>query len=102
MIELLKKFDLMQDESIPGDFHSMYVEVHVDLEDGASHTAICRGPRGSWGVPMKDSDHQAKLADCLHYALPEAAGVTLLEKLDRLDTLDAQNIEAVIALMAAG
>lgn len=101
MVGLLDKFDLVQDESIPGDFHSMYVEVHVDLEGGASHTAVCRGPRGSWGAPMQDSDHQAKLGDCLQYAMPEATGIALLEQLDRLDTLDAQEIESVIAMMSA-
>ena len=101
MVELLSKFELRQDEAIHGDFHSMYVEVHVDLEDGTSRSAVCRGPRGSWNAPMDDTDHQEKLRDCLQYALPEAAGVTLLEQLDRLDALDARGVGSIIALMSA-
>ena len=101
MVELLNKFELRQDKAIHGDFHSMYVEVHVDLDDGASLNAVCRGPRGSWNAPMDDADHQAKLKDCLQYALPEAASVTLLEQLDQIDTLDARGVGSVIALMSA-
>lgn len=102
MVDLLNKFELRQDDSIKGDFHSMYVEVHVDLEDGTSRSAVCRGPRGSWNAPMDATDHQAKLRDCLQYALPEAAGLKLLELLDRLDALDAREVESVIALMNGG
>lgn len=102
MVDLLDKFELRQDEAIHGDFHSMYVEVHVDLEDGSSRSALCRGPRGSWNAPMDDADHQEKLRDCLQYALPEAAGVTLLEQLDRLEALDARAIQSVIELMDGG
>lgn len=101
MVELLNKFELRQDKAIHGDFHSMYVEVHVDLEDGTSLNAVCRGPRGSWNAPMDDADHQEKLRDCLQYALPEAAGVTVLEQLDRLDALDARGVGSIIALMSA-
>lgn len=101
MVDLLNKFELRQDESIKGDFHSMYVEVEVELADGSRHGTVCRGPRGSWNAPMEDSDHQAKLRDCLQYALPEATGVKLLEQLDRLDELDAQAVASVIALMSA-
>ena len=101
MVEMLGKIELVQDESIPGDFHSMHVEVQVELDDGTSHTAICRAPRGSWGVPMKAGEHQAKLRDCLKYALAEKDSETLLELLNRLDELDAQAIQSLLTLMSA-
>ncbi len=99
MVEMLGKIELVQDESIPGDFHSMHVEVRVELDDGNSHTAICRAPRGSWGVQMEAGEHQAKLRDCLKYALPEKDSATLLELLDRLDELDAQATESLLTYL---
>ncbi len=102
MIELLQKFDLRQDAAIPGDFHSMYVEVEVELEGGARHKAVCCGPRGSWGAPMEERDHQAKLDDCLQHGLPGKDGAALLAQLNRLDELDAVELQSVIRLMAGG
>lgn len=100
MVDLLQKFELRQDASIPGDFHSMYVEVEVELADGARHKAVCRGPRGSWGAPMDERDHQAKLDDCLQHGLPGKDGAALLGQLDRLDELDADNLQSVVKLMS--
>jgi aconitate decarboxylase len=100
MVELLNKFELRQDETIKGDFHSMYVEVAVELADGSTHNTICRGPRGSWNSPMDESDHEENLRDCLNYGLPGAAGEQLIAQLNRLETLDAPAIKAVIGLMS--
>lgn len=101
MVDLLSKFELRQDESIKGDFHSMHVEVEVELEDGSKHGAVCNGPRGSWNAPMDESDHEEKLRDCLNYGLPGAAGEKLIEQLNRLETLEAQAVRSVIASMSA-
>ncbi len=101
IVGLLDKFELQQDATIPGDFHAMHVTVEAELEDGTRHTAICRGPRGSWGVPMDERDHQAKLDDCLQHGLPGKNGVALLERLSRLDELDAREFQAVVKLMSA-
>ena len=101
MVELLSRFELRQDEAIKGDFHSMYVEVEVELEDGSRHKTTCNAPRGSWGAPMADGEHRAKLDDCLRYALPEAAAAKLLAELDRMETLDAGGIAALIRLIAS-
>ena len=101
MVALLDKFELRQDEAIKGDFHSMYVEVEVELEDGSRNKTICKAPRGSWGAPMADGEHQAKLDDCLRYALPDATAAKLLAELDRLETLDARGISALIKLIAS-
>ncbi len=99
MVELLEKIELVQDEFIPGDFHKMHVQVQVELEDGATHTVVCRAPRGSWGVEMAVGEHEAKLQDCLKYALFETDGVALLELLERLDTLDAPGVQSLLSLM---
>ena len=100
MVDLLKRIELTQDERIPGDFHSMHVTVEVDLESGATHGTTCRAPRGSWGVEMMPGEHEAKLTDCLRHAgFDDAAGERLLAGLDALDTLDADGVESLTALM---
>ena len=102
MVELLEKIELVQDESIPGDLHGMRVEVQVDLDDGTSHSTICRAPRGSWGVKMEPCEHQAKLNDCLSGILSKDNGEQLLERLDRLDALDPDAVQSLVALLAWG
>ena len=82
-----------------GDFHKMRVEVQVELDDGTTHTVICKAPRGSWGVKMAPGEHEAKLQDCLKYVMPEKNGTALIEQLDRLDTLDAHGVQSLLALM---
>jgi aconitate decarboxylase len=100
MVDLLGKIQLRQEESIPGDFHSMHVTVEVELQSGATHSATCRAPRGSWGVHMAPGEHEAKLTDCLaHAGLEGAASEKLLALLDTLDTLDAAGVESLLALM---
>ena len=101
MVDLLGKIELRQDESIPGDFHSMHVTVEVELRSGATHSTTCGAPRGSWGVRMAPGEHEAKLADCLKHARVEAAATEkLLALLDTLDTLDAAGVESLLAQIA--
>lgn len=101
MVEMLTKIELVQDESIPGDFHSMHVKVQVDLVDGTTHAAVCRAPRGSWGVSMEPHEHEEKLRDCLQHApLTEEGSATLISSLDRLDELDADAIESLVTVIS--
>lgn len=96
MVAILEKFEIEQDASIPGDFHSMRVEVEVELDDGTVHSAVCRGPRGSWGFPMEDGDHEVKLRDCLEHAFPGRDVESLLDPLNRLEALDAQGVQSFV------
>jgi len=100
MEALLGKITLVQDESIPGDFHHMHVDVDVELDDGARAKAVCRAPRGSWGAPLAPGEHRGKLEDCLSRALPSAQLGSLIDGLDRMETLDAKSVAALVALMA--
>jgi 2-methylcitrate dehydratase PrpD len=102
MVDLLAKTEITQDETIQGDFHHMWVKVAVELEDGTRHESICRGPRGSWGAPpMTDADHREKLQDCLIRALPQPRIDELLGLLDRLDELDAAEVQKVTTLIGS-
>ncbi len=100
MEALLGKITLVQDESIPGDFHHMHIGIEVELVDGTHLAAICRAPRGSWGVPLAPGEHRGKLEDCLARALPPARAEQLIDGLDRLEKLDAPGVAKLVALIA--
>lgn len=100
MEDMLGRIRLAQDESIPGDFHHMHIDVDVTLRDGRQIHARCTAPRGAWGSPLSDEDHRVKLEDCLRRALPEQRIIELLAALDRLETLDAAGMQAVCSTLA--
>ena len=101
MVDLLAKITLTQDSSIIGDFHHMHVAIEADLADGSRVTAICRGPKGSWGVPLEPSAHRDKLLDCFSRALPAAKVEELLGFFERLESLDAGGVKNLVALIAS-
>lgn len=101
MVELLAKISLAQDPSIVGDFHHMHVAIEADLTDGSRVEAICRGPKGSWGVPLAPSDHRVKLLDCFRRALPADQVDELIGLFERLETLDAGGVAQLVALIAS-
>ncbi len=101
MAALLDRTTLVQDASIQGDFHHMWVEIEIELDDASRLTAVCRGPKGSWGIPLAPGDHRAKLDDCLGRALPAAAAGELIDGLGRLRELDRAGVAALTALMGA-
>ena len=101
MVELLAKITLTQDASIIGDFHHMHVAIEADLADGRRVSAICRGPKGSWGVPLAPADHRDKLLDCFARALPAPQVAELIGLFERLDTLDAGGVGRLVALIAS-
>jgi 2-methylcitrate dehydratase PrpD len=99
MVQMLERITLFQDETIPGDFHAMHVNIEVELKNGERISAVCRGPKGSWGVPLPERDHRAKLEDCLKRALPRPKMDRLIDLLDRLDALDSKGVCEVVALI---
>lgn len=101
MVGLLAKITLTQDPSIVGDFHHMHVAIEADLIDGSRISAICRGPKGSWGVPLDPAAHRDKLLDCMSRALPPAQVDELLGLFERIEALDAGGVKKLIALIAS-
>ncbi len=100
MAQLLERIVLTQDASIPGDFHHMHIAAEAVMRDGACVRAVCNAPKGAWGAPLADGDHRAKLEDCLKRALSPQDMDTLLDLLDRLETLDARGVGRIVALIA--
>ena len=102
MVELLGKITLIQDESIVGDFHHMHIAIEADLTDGSHVSAICRQPKGSWGVPpLTPADHREKLLDCFHRALPATQVGAVIDLFERLETLDQSGVGKLSALLAS-
>ena len=101
MVELLGKLELKQDASIPGDFHRMHVQIEAECTDGQRCTAVCRGPKGAWGIPLAADDHRVKLRDCLALALDPAPVAEVIELLDHLDEQDPAGVRRIIGLIAA-
>jgi aconitate decarboxylase len=100
MAGLLGRTALVQDESIPGDFQSMRLEIEADLADGRTVRATCHGPKGANGAPLAREDHRAKVEDCLRRALPEAGSRRLIERLDRLEDLEAGEVKEIARMLA--
>jgi aconitate decarboxylase len=99
MVELLAKTALTQDPSIPGDFHDMWIDAEVQLDDGRDLVARCRGPKGSWGVPLAADDHRRKVEDCLSRALAPPRVDELVGLLERLDELDVSGVRDMVTLI---
>lgn len=101
MVALLAKITLTQDASIVGDFHKMHIAIDAELAGGERASAICRAPRGAWGSPLAPSDHRDKLLDCFHRALPAEQVTQLIDRFDRLETLDQTGVAEISALIGA-
>jgi aconitate decarboxylase len=102
MADMLGRIELAQDESIPGDFHHMHIRIEAECADGGRYEAVCRGPKGAWGVePLTADDHRVKLRDCFGRALAPARMEELIALLEKLDGQDANGVARIVALAAA-
>ncbi len=103
MVAMLKKIRLTQDGSIPNDLHDMRVEISVVMDDGTRHHVVCKGPKGTWGMPpLQDADHLVKLQDCFGRVLSDTHVDEVLTGLDRLERLSADSVRGIIRLVASG
>jgi hypothetical protein len=75
--------------------------IGVDLDDGRTVKAICRGPQGAWGVPLDPAAHREKLLDCFSRALPASKVSELVALFERLETLDTAGVAQLVALIAS-
>jgi hypothetical protein len=79
----------------------MRIELTVTMNDGVVHHVVCKGPKGTWGMPpLRDEDHLVKLRDCFGRALPAAQMDEALAGLDHLDRLSADGVRNVLQLIA--
>ena len=101
MVQLLGKIKLVQDASIPNDLHDMRIEITATMMDGAKHHVVCKGPKGTWGMPpLQDDEHRVKLEDCFSRVLPDAKVDALLAQLDRIEKQSADGVKGILKMIA--
>ena len=60
VVALLNRTVLVNDSTISGRFDQMYVEITVELDDGAITKQRCDAPLGSWSRPVPNERVRAK------------------------------------------
>ncbi len=101
MVDMLGKTTLTQDPAIPNDLHDMWIEISVETVDGATHSAVCKGPKGTWGMPrLQPADHLVKLQDCFGRVLAQRDVDEVLARLERLEAQGADAVRGIVRLIA--
>jgi 2-methylcitrate dehydratase PrpD len=99
MTELLDRMELKRDPTRSRDTRDMRVEVSVTMRDGTTHREVCAKPPGSWGAPVDEESHRAKMRSCLGVRLSAADSASVLDLLGSLDQLDADDVQRLTALL---
>jgi aconitate decarboxylase len=101
MVAMLGRIKLTQDAAIPNDLHAMRIELTVTMADRVIHHVVCKGPKGTWGMPpLRDEDHLVKLKDCFGRALSAVQMDEALASLDHLERLSADGVRSMLRLIA--
>jgi aconitate decarboxylase len=99
MQDLLGKFELRLDPTIPGRFENMHVLLRVELDGGRVLETRCDGPRGKWGTPpISEAEHLVKVHDCLATRLAPAAAERVIALACRIDDLDVGGVRQLMQL----
>ena len=100
MQDLLGKFEVRLDPTIPGRFEETHVLLRVELDGGAVLETRCNGPRGKWGAPpISEAEHLVKVRDCLATRLEPAVVEEVIGLVRQIDTLDAGGVRKLMRLV---
>jgi aconitate decarboxylase len=100
MRALLDKITVTMTPDITTEYNTgRYVELEVELADGALVRERCERPRGSWGAePISDAEHRVKVRDCLTGSLAPPAIDECIELGSRFEQLDATGVRRLLSL----
>jgi aconitate decarboxylase len=99
MQNLLAKFEVRLDPSIPGRFEEAHVLLRVELDSGRVLETRCDGPRGKWGLPpISEAEHLVKVRDCLATRLEAVAVEAVIGLARKIDSLDAAGVRQLMQL----
>jgi aconitate decarboxylase len=99
MQELLAKFEVRLDPSIPGRFEDTHVLLRIELDGGRVLETRCDGPRGKWGTPpISEAEHLVKVRDCLATRLEPDAVEAVIGLARQIDHLDAAGVRQLMQL----
>jgi aconitate decarboxylase len=100
MQNLLAKFEVRLDPSIPGRFEEAHVLLRVELDGGRVLETRCDGPRGKWGMaPISEAEHLVKVRDCLATRLEAVAVEAVIGLAREIDGLDAVGVRRLMQLV---
>ena len=93
LLALAQRVDAFVDDDIEREWSRGIspAHLHIEMEDGTTHTLRIDIPRGHPRRPMSTADFDAKAIDCFHVAmhpLDDDAPRQLRNLVDRLDSLD--------------
>lgn len=100
IVDLLTRTELIQDPSIPLPLDKMHMGIEVELSDGRRLSAICRAPKGTWGVPLDPRDHRDKLEDCFGRIMPAEQATEVIDLLEHLEEIDASGVREIVSRIA--
>jgi aconitate decarboxylase len=99
MRDLLAKFEICLDPSIPGRFEEAHVLLRLELDSGRVLETRCDGPRGKWGTaPISEAEHLVKVRDCLATRLEPVAVEAVVGLARKIDSLDAVGVRQLMQL----
>jgi aconitate decarboxylase len=99
MQDLLARFEVCLDPSIPGRFEDTHVLLRVELDGGRVLQTRCNGPRGKWGTPpISEAKHLVKVRNCLATRLAPAAADAVIGLARQIDDLDAAGVRQLMQL----
>jgi 2-methylcitrate dehydratase PrpD len=100
MQTLLNKIAVTMTPDITTEYNAgRYVDLEIELADGAIVRERCERPRGSWGAePISEAEHIVKVRDCLSGSLAPSAIDECLELANRFEQLDGSGVRRMLAL----
>ena len=100
MMALLDKISVTQDANIPKDTRRMHITIEITLDDGMVVSRTCTKPPGTWGEPIPDDLHRAKINECLGVRFDAAGRARVIDRLDHLEMLSTPDVANLCALLA--
>ena len=103
MQTLLGKINVTMTPSITTEYNAgRYVDLEIELSDGAVVRERCERPRGSWGAePISEAEHVIKVRDCFAGSLSPQAIDESIELGRRFESLDANGVRRLLSLAGA-
>ena len=97
---MLERITLTQDDTIPGDWRRMRVEIDAEHVDGYRLRAVSHGPKGCWGQPQVTADDlRGKLLDCFGRQFSCADSEHLIHALQDLQYAGAAQLADIAAFL---
>ena len=96
MVDMLGRIRVLQDDTIPGSFEEMHVEIDVELVDGRQLHARCDRPKGYVGTPVPEAAHLRKVRDCLARGVGTSDVDEVVDRCLALASLDGAGVKQLM------